>query len=302
MFQWNEVYPYNAVHVVRIPKPLEVNRVSQVVNSLLETCGLTHLGIDRSKGTFHYHGGPVAHPIKVIEGKGDLGLALSSEIEGQLNAPFADAVTINPFRFFALPEKNCFYLGLVYLHPISGAESIVFLLKSIVNIYMGKADVNDHLCPNLYPGGYLGLFKITLKSLLGWLCTLPSLISDLRSSFRVSYKDAGDHTIGFSLFSVDQDQFLALARVAKLWGVTLNDIFLALLLKSLSPFAMDRMSSPRRRRISIASIVNIRRDLSLDIRDPFGLFLGSFIVSHAVPGGINLETLARDIRRQTVRI
>ncbi len=302
MLQWNELYPYNAVHVVRIPRHLEVGRLTSILNSLLESQGLTHLAIDEKRGTFHYHGGPASHTIKVIEGGRDPGLALCSEIELQLNTPFTGTATINPFRFFALAEEDFFHLGLVYLHPISGAESIVFLLKSIVNIYMDKDASARSLRLNLYPKSYFGLFKISPKSLLGWLYTLPSFISDLRSSFRARYEDIGDDTVGFSFFSVGPDRFRTLVRAGKIWGVTLNDIFLALLLKSLSPFAMDRMDSPRRRMISIASIVNIRKDLSLDLRNPFGLFLGSFIVSHAVPDGIQVEPLAKDIQRQTLRI
>ena len=302
MLQWNELYPYNAVHVVKIPRRLETARLTRVLNSLLETCGLTHLAVDEKRGTFHYHGGPSSHAIKIIQGEGDATPALSSEIELQLNTPFVRAAAIDPFRFFVLPGEDSFYLGLVYLHPISGAESIVFLLKGIVNAYMDKDAPGSSPRLDLYPKCYLSLFRIRPKSLIGWIRTLPSFISDLRSSFRARYRDFGDHTVGFSFFSVGPDRFHTLVRAGKLWGVTLNDIFLALLLKSLSPFALDRIDEPRRKMISVASIVNIRKDLSLELHDPFGLFLGSFIVSHSVPDGIEVEALAKDVRRQTLRI
>jgi hypothetical protein len=82
----------------------------------------------------------------------------------------------------------------------------------------------------------------------------------------------------------------------------LNDIFLALLLKAISPLAQDRVYDSRRKMISVASIVNIRRDFGLDMQNTFGLFLGSFIVTHAVPEGIHIKHLAEDVRRQTLRI
>ena len=91
-------------------------------------------------------------------------------------------------------------------------------------------------------------------------------------------------------------------RMGKAWGVTLNDLFLALLLKALSPLASKRFSAARRKQMTVGSIVNIRRDLGINSLKTFGLFLGSFVISHPVPEGISTETLARDIQRKTLEI
>jgi hypothetical protein len=40
----------------------------------------------------------------------------------------------------------------------------------------------------------------------------------------------------------------------------------------------------------------------MERQEAFGLFLGSFVVSHIVPEGISLEELTRDVHRQTLRI
>ncbi len=42
--------------------------------------------------------------------------------------------------------------------------------------------------------------------------------------------------------------------------------------------------------MTVGSIVNIRRDLGIDSLKTFGLFLGSFVVSHPVPEGISTES------------
>jgi hypothetical protein len=52
----------------------------------------------------------------------------------------------------------------------------------------------------------------------------------------------------------------------------------------------------------VGSIVNIRKDLGINGLKTFGLFLGSFVVSHHVPEGISLENLAMDIHGQTSMI
>jgi len=302
MIQWNALHPYNAIHVVRIRGQFDQARLTRAINSQLECWGLTRIAIDERKGSFHYHGGPANSEIKVVQGEKDPHVALRDEIEKQLNTPFMGKATIDPFRFFVVQEQDAFYLGLVYCHLISWAECIIFLLKHVVTRYMDRDEPSLDPPLNLYPESYCRLFKINPKSLLMWLCTLPSFISDLRKSCRPPNTNFEDHRVAFSFFSVDPERLQSLIRTGKLWGVTLNDIFLALLLTAISPLAQDRVHEARRKMISIASIVNIRRDLGLDIQNTFGLFLGSFIVTHAVPEGIHIENLAEDIHRQTLRI
>ena len=54
--------------------------------------------------------------------------------------------------------------------------------------------------------------------------------------------------------------------------------------------------------MTVGSIVNIRRDLGIDSLRTFGLFLGSFLVSHPVSEGISEEQLAKEIQQQTLKI
>ena len=82
----------------------------------------------------------------------------------------------------------------------------------------------------------------------------------------------------------------------------MNDLFLALLLMAMSPLAGSRRQCSSRTRISAGCIVNTRRDLGLDGANVFGLFLGSFIITHEMPEGITLPELARDICVKTGRL
>jgi len=87
-------------------------------------------------------------------------------------------------------------------------------------------------------------------------------------------------------------------EAARQWGVTLNDIFLAMALIALAPLTPERLES-RRRHVAVASIMNIRRELAPPAGDSFGQFLGSLQIAHAVPAGISLEQLAREVHEQT---
>ena len=89
---------------------------------------------------------------------------------------------------------------------------------------------------------------------------------------------------------------------AKTWQVTVNDLLLASLMRSLAPLAGNRAATDRRKNISLGCIVNIRKDLAVDSPRTFGLFLGSFMVTHAVPEGISLQQLASELRDQTSAI
>ncbi len=302
MLLWNRIHPYNAVHVIRMLQPLDLPRLESIIQKQLEMYHLTGLALDKKQKRFSYQGGAAAINVKIIEEPNDVSAALDNEIAIQLNTSFPMENVITPFRFFVVREGSFFYLGLVYLHFVSSAESIIYLLQSIFNKYMNKNTEDISISLQHYPLTLKHMLMFRPKYLIGWLLTLPSYIADVRRSFRPSYPDINNHHISFSHFSIEPSRFRALVKASKRWGVTLNDVFLALLLLSISPFASKRLTSPRRKKISVASVVNIREELPLGIQRPFGLYLGSFMVSHNVPQGISLAHLVKDIHEQTVKI
>src|SRR6185295_7724196 len=99
MPDWNDLHPYNAVHVVRVPAALELPRLRQAIQTTLENWGLTNLSVNRGGGAFQYGGGPVASELTVIGEGGPEGSALTAEIERQLNAAFYQGQSFDPFRF-----------------------------------------------------------------------------------------------------------------------------------------------------------------------------------------------------------
>ena len=49
MQRWNDIHPYNAVHVVKVPRPLDRDYLISVIGSQLENHGLTGLILNREK-------------------------------------------------------------------------------------------------------------------------------------------------------------------------------------------------------------------------------------------------------------
>jgi len=309
MLQWCDVHPYNAVHVVRVPGALDVARLKNVITTTLEGQGLTGLALDRNAGTYQYRGGPASVELKLTAATGpsagaDAALppGLAEEIERQLNTPFAQTDPFNPFRFMVVPEKDSFSLGLAYFHPIADAESIVFLLKDIVEAYRGGGKAALANPVERYPARRDTLLRLPPGVLARKLASLPSSIKTMQSTCRLHYRDAGDFTNKFAFFSLSPQVLSGLTQAAKSWNVTLNDLFLALLMKALSPLAPHRAAEAQRRNISVGCVVNARKDLGMEGRRAFGVFLGSFVVHQEVPAGIELAALARDLGRQTLEI
>lgn len=302
MLLWNDLHPYNAVHTAKIPATLDMERLSQCLNSTLETHGLTGLTLDRNAKRFQYQGGPATEKIATISAQLDTENALAEEIQCQLNTPFKLEEHPSPFRFFVVETESSFFFSISYFHMAAGAESLVLLMKDLVNAYLGRKERGLCAPVNLYPATYGRWLRRHPITLLRKIANIPSLYRQLKRSWRPRYYDKMDVNIGFSLFSLNTAQLEQLKAASKRWDVTINDLFLAFMLKIFDSFADHRVASEKRCQYSIGTIVNIRKDLEVDSQHTFGLFLGSFVVTHEVPEDISLKQLAGDIRRQTSRI
>ena len=51
MLDWNELHPFNAVHVVRVPAALDLPRLRETIQTTLEALGLTNLSVDPARST-----------------------------------------------------------------------------------------------------------------------------------------------------------------------------------------------------------------------------------------------------------
>lgn len=302
MLCWRDLQPYNAVHVVRIDQPLNAPRLDAAIGGVLEALGLTGLTLDYTRRRFEYTGGAANAELQVLPAESDPHRVLCNEIERQLNAPFPRDGRIDPFRFFAVDAGPSFELGVAYDHFIAGGDSIVVLVKRIVDRYAGQETAGIAARTlDLYPPAYARLFLRYPGKMLRGLLRLPQMAAALRRSFRPRYPGGQDPRNAFAQFRVDPPGLETMARTAKAWGVTQNDLLIAMVLQALSPVAAERRDAKRRNELAVASIVNVRRDFQPGATATFGQFLSSFRVSHPVPPGIALRQLAHDVHAETAR-
>ena len=299
MLQWNDLHPYNAVHLVRIDEALDLKRLGDVLSATLAGKGLGVFSLDRSNGTYAYHDDTIPPQIRVIAANTESFPDVAEEIRSELNAPFNYDQRFSPFRFFVVPELGAFSLGLVYFHPIADAESVVFLLRDLMRAYLRKPEPEQAARLDLYPERRGRLLRCPPGVIARRLLALPAQLRTIRQSHRPRFRDVGDMGNGFGMFTLGPEHLNSLVATGKAWQVTINDLLLALQMKSVSILAPAQNRSGRRRKITAGCIVNLRRELGIESAQSFGLFLGSFTVSHEVPAEGKTSDVATDICRQT---
>ena len=199
-------------------------------------------------------------------------------------------------------DSASFWLALTYFHPIADAESVVWLLKMCVESYCAGNHPKTAISLDLYPKVPEPPLLRHPLTILRKIAAIPVTAFAMRRCFRPPVRNHDDFNNGFVFFSLPGDNLRALFAASKSWNVTLNDVFLAILMKCISPLASRRALEPKRKQIGLGCIVNLRKDFGFGSRPVFGLFLGSFAVIHEAPDSLSLERLSRDLRRQTLRI
>ena len=302
MLYWNDLMPYNAVHVARLPGHPDLHKLQNAVGETLRSRHLTHLTIDREKKRFYFGGAEHQTDICILPLQDDARQALTQQTEIELNTPFDCRQGFNPFRFFATQDTGAFYLGLVYFHAITDGEAIIRLLREIIDLYLDERRPGSKIDHNLCSTSLWRLLPKSPMHVVRWLHAIPGHIQDIRQSFRPPVRSDESPRTVFKLWDLDRDAYFELTRYARSLNVTLNDVFLGMLMKALSPFASGRFAAERRRKLAIAFIMNIRRDLSGLAENTFGMFLSSCFIAHTLPATMELDALISEIHLKTEEI
>jgi hypothetical protein len=302
MLQWNVLRPYNAVHGVRIAGPLEMARLRQVLETTLQRRGISRLVLDHRHGTYEYQPGQAQIEIREVGATGAHPADLTVALEHELNTPFQIDGPFCPVRFFVIAEPGEFLLGAAYFHPIADAESMIVLLRGAVSTYLGDPAAYPCVPFVCHPPRHDRLWLHSPGLIVRKLLAVPSEIRRHRRSIRMRVRAAADRRTRVRLMRVGGETVEQLVTKAKAWGVTVHDLLLAVLMQGLAPLAPQRSENRRRRNIALGTIVNVRADCGIDRERTFGLFLGSYVVSHPVPAGITLRALATDLRGQTAHL
>ena len=303
MLLWDEMHAYNAVHVARVPAALDPIRLRAVLAKVLQERGLTGLRVDAKDRGFEFRGGAAVIDLTVCDDDADARESLRAEMEWQINVRFDSTAEFTPFRFFAVrdpaPEDDSFWLGVIYFHAIADAEPIVRLACDLVAEY---ANVGTPLNREKWSchADTRGRGPWRLWLWLRKLIALPAQFRAMRKAIRPDGTGGLDFANGVELFTLGSAELDLLVAAGKRLDVTVNDLFLALLMWSLTPLC-EAAQRTGRDRILLGCIVNARRDLGLDGDGSFSLVLGGFSVTCGLADTSDFPTLARSIAAQTRR-
>jgi hypothetical protein len=298
MLRWRALHPYCASHVIAVAAPLDEARLRAAIAGVLEECGITGLALDARRRRYEWRGGPASVALEIVDG-GDAPFdAAARIIERTINVAFPRDGAFDPFRFFAVRAGERFLLGLTYDHFVAGGDSIVVLLTDLSDRYVGATPLATL---SRYPPTYWLLFARHAGELLRGLVALPDLLAGWRRAIRPHFGNPANGTNGFAHAFVDTARYAALRAAAKRFGVTTNDLLLALILRAVMPIASRRHHTGRRTEVALASIVNVRSDYQPPATAVFGQFLSSFRIVHPFVERQPLADIARAISRQTGR-
>jgi hypothetical protein len=300
MLRWRALHPYNPVHVIHIAAALDLPRLQACVTGRLQAARLTGLALDAAGRRLRHDVAGAPLPIELLPAQPDAATALRAAVERAFAEPFAPQAP-TPLRGFVVAADGGFHFGLSYDHYIAGGDAIARVLVDAALDYLGAparpAPVDVPAAP---------AYRLLLLRHPGWmlraLLTLPRATAATRRAHRPPVPAAAEADDGFASLTLAPAQLRALNGALQRWGVTLNDALLAALMLGVAPLAAGRQREPRRREIAVASIMNIRRDFGPAAAGSTAPCLAALRVGHAVPPGIGLEQLARDLHAQTAAI
>jgi len=300
MLQWSGLHPYNAVHVARVTVEILPGPLAAAASHVLAEAGLTNYALCEANGLYRYEGGRVEVEPLVIEGGGAPLSMVHREMERQLNEPFASGGLFQPFRWFLVKGDGETFVGIAYFHVVADAESIGRLLREVITAAFDETPqpLRDSAlalrCSSRVPtGGPLGLLRRTVAAL--------QKFQRMRRSFRSPDCPVNRFDNEWFGRSFDLEETAAVLALAKRHGATVNDLCLAAVLQAVIPVAMGRFEK-KRRQLSAGCVVNLRRDLPEARRRDFGLFLGSFSVTHPVPVNGLLGDLIASVHAQSKQV
>ncbi len=300
MLRLSALSPYSAVHSVSIkaenvPLDLLQNSINHVVGSL--GIGRPQFSPDNQCVTFT----PDQHMLN-LETRA---LSLHQHTEHEMNHVFLPNDL--PLRFFIISEQSTLYLSITYNHWVADAYAISRLIESIFAHMRG--DTAQEL--TLAAPSMRDCFKPIYGKLAFYHRYVTVVQSALRFSraFRTPVSHPEQTNSSNCSYVFDQTILERLTKRCKAENITLNDLFLTILAQLFGEVTQKKRATikrkwfkPKRDRIIIAVISNIRNQSHLPLSSIFSLFLGFFYLSFKSPEQVPFRVLSQRIRSQTKRL
>ena len=308
MLRWEEIRPYNAVHVVELRgASLSVDRLSESATAVFRAVGLTSVRFNHSKNEAEYTSRGSAVEIIEVELESASTEIISDLMTDKLSDRFSRTED-SPFRIAlaTTTESNrasaTQYLVFGYRHAIADAQSIVLLLKAILDHYH-----EGELTHELLSCNSLGLRQIFRRD-TSWRTLLPRLRKlsvELLYGMRCSRPLANDRNSTLETSKVHRDRIETsmLKAAARRHQASVQDFLMAAQAEAIAEVFGE---SPTRRltgtnRLAITYMVDLRRHAGGKLDQAIGQFLGMLAIRPTVHYTSDFASLMESVKSQNDR-
>ena len=300
MRRMSETSAYNAMHMLAVDideamQPRLLNAIKTVVAQL--GLGIPQFSSDNQYVTFT----PCLEQI-FLETHA---IALQAHAESEMNYFFE--YTEFPLRFFLISHQSQHYFCITYNHWIGDGYSILRLAEAILGYFDRQLDDSLTLNAPSIEASFKHIYQKKMAYYRYW-GVVQSFFCFSRA-FRTKVKNEVCTETGCDIHFFEQDVFEQLTKFCNTRHITFNDLFIAILAQVFGRITHEERRTlrskylkPRRDRIVIGVIANIRAPSRISLRAIFGLFLGFFYLSFKAPERSSLDELVKTVHSQTKRI
>lgn len=303
MLKISALAPYNAVHAVKLKHDNIDDDLECAINQTITTIGIGKPQFSTDEREVYFN--TINHPIQLNTITGSLQDHVNIEMNHRFNRDDL------PLRFFIISTPTGHYFSVTYNHWIADAYGISRLVDTIFNVSChNRRDASSSALTLSMPH-----MTSCFPSVYGIKAPFHRFIALIQSALRFSrayrtpINGLAETDSGHTSYVFEPAVMMHLRRYSKKEGLTLNDLFLTVLAQLFGDLTQKQRSAirqkrlkPKRDRIIIAVISNIRSQSRLPLGDVFSLFLGFFYLSFKSPEQVPFKTLSQYIRLQTQRL
>jgi NRPS condensation-like uncharacterized protein len=300
MYQWSELHPYNAVHIYRLKKPLDLPKLREAVRQTYRANGLGLAEVSPHGWTYRHAIDP-SPQILVQERNGSAEETLTRHVTRELNHRF-ERPRCRPLRFGVIEiDSAAHYLAVTYDHWIADGGAVRLILERVLGRYCDVASPAAQRPLDLYPGTCRELFGRRVGGASLALAAIRSLrqFSRNRSAAEVPYASAHQMEVQFQMLATAPETVARLQHFSRAQGATVQDVILAALARAMARYLPRRALRAGGQQLSLGTIVDTRRDADRDLTQALGVFLAYYLVRCRADDDVSLANLVQHIAGNT---
>ena len=297
MLLWEEAHPYNAAHIVRLEGRADPGALEAAIREAVRSAGVETLLVDGRSSLCRWSpGGEVR--LRVLEAAaGAPDDALRSSVAGDMDRPFP-LEPCHPVRWSVLddPRSGCHELIAVYRHVAGDAHSMRTLIANALAAYLGAGRARPIRPRGATPGRARRGPRLALASAAS-LLRAARLYARLRRAHRFRERRGASPTTGWRSVEPGPAFLERLRDAARARGYRLGELFTAALSSALAEHTPERRRHPRRRRLALGVVRDLRDEDPEGLADDFAVHIGQAVVIVEDPDEPDFEKLLAGIAR-----